>query len=79
MPNAKVKLLVVDDDVPLRMSLSELFTEYGHSVRSAADGLSALVEIENEIRTSFYPTSTCRGCLDSSCSQWSGVNFRLSG
>src|ERR1700689_988290 len=49
MPNAKVKLLVVEDDVSLRMSLAELFTEFGHCVRSAAAGFSALVEIENEI------------------------------
>ena len=49
MPNAKVKLLVVEDDVSLRMSLAEFFAEFGHSVRSAADGFSALAEIENEI------------------------------
>ena len=49
MPNAKVKLLVVDDDVSLLMLLSQIFTESGYSVRSAEDGFSALAEIRNEI------------------------------
>lgn len=49
MPGAKAKLLIVDDDVALRMSLSELFTEFGYSTRSAEDGFSALSEIRNEI------------------------------
>jgi CheY-like chemotaxis protein len=43
------KLLVVDDDLLLRMSLSKLFTILGYSVRSAADGFSALSEIRKEI------------------------------
>jgi CheY-like chemotaxis protein len=49
MPNANVKLLIVDDDAPLRRSLSELFTEFGHSVRSAEDGFSALFELSEEV------------------------------
>ena len=49
LPGAKAKLLIVDDDVLLRMSLTQLFTEFGYSVRSAADGFSALSEIRNEI------------------------------
>ena len=49
MPNAKVKLLVVDDDVSLLMLLSQIFTESGYNVRSAEDGFSALAEIRNEI------------------------------
>lgn len=49
MPNAKVKLLIVDDEPSIRMSLSHIFTGLGHSVRSAEDGFSALTEIRQEI------------------------------
>jgi len=49
MPNAKVKLLIVDDDVLLLMLLSQIFTESGYSVRAAEDGFSALAVIRNEI------------------------------
>jgi CheY-like chemotaxis protein len=49
MPNAKVKLLIVDDDVSIRTSLSLIFTTFGHSVRSAEDGFSALAEMRNEV------------------------------
>jgi len=49
MPNAKVKLLIVDDEVSLRASLSQIFTTFGHSVRSAEDGFSALGQIRNEM------------------------------
>jgi CheY-like chemotaxis protein len=49
MPSAKVKLLIVDDDAALRMSLSQILTEFGHSARSAEDGFSALSEIRNGI------------------------------
>jgi len=49
MPSAKVKLLIVEDDVALRMSLSQILTGLGHSARSAEDGFSALIEIRNGI------------------------------
>ncbi|HWB31852.1 MAG TPA: response regulator [Acidobacteriaceae bacterium] len=49
MPNAKVKLLIVDDEVSIRSSLSLIFATFGHSVRSAEDGFSALGEIRNEM------------------------------
>ena len=49
MPHAQAKLLVVDDDPSLRMSLLHIFTELGYSVRSAEDGFSALFEIRQEI------------------------------
>src|SRR6202034_1260539 len=49
MPNAKVKLLIVDDEVSIRTSLSLIFTGSGHSVRSSADGFSALFEIRQEL------------------------------
>jgi CheY-like chemotaxis protein len=48
LPNAKVKLLIVDDEVSLRTSLSLVFTALGHSVRSAEDGFSALGQIRVE-------------------------------
>jgi CheY-like chemotaxis protein len=49
MPNAEVKLLIVDDEVSIRTSLSELFSALGYCVRSAGDGRSALSEIQREI------------------------------
>ena len=49
MPNTKIKLLIVDDDVSVRESLTELFTDFGLSVRSAEDGSSALFEIRQEL------------------------------
>jgi CheY-like chemotaxis protein len=49
MPHAQAKLLIVDDDPSLRISLSHIFTELGYSVRSAEDGFSALFEIRQEI------------------------------
>jgi len=49
MQDTKVKLLIADDEVSIRLAMSELFTEFGHSVRSAADGLAALIEIRKEI------------------------------
>lgn len=49
MPNAKAKLLIVDDEVSLRSSLSMIFATFGHDVRSAEDGFSALSQIRNEM------------------------------
>ncbi|MGC1295595.1 MAG: response regulator [Alloacidobacterium sp.] len=48
MPNAKVKLLIVDDEPSIRVSLSQIFIASGHSVRSAVDGFSALIAIRQE-------------------------------
>jgi CheY-like chemotaxis protein len=45
MLDARVNLLVVDDDAALRMSLSHIFAAFGHRVRCAADGFSALSEL----------------------------------
>jgi DNA-binding NtrC family response regulator len=45
MPKSKVKLLIVDDELPIRTSLSQIFTEFQYVVRSAEDGVSALREI----------------------------------
>ena len=41
--------IIVDDDVSARESLTELFTDFGLSVRSAEDGSSALFEIRQEV------------------------------
>lgn len=49
MPKATVNLLVVEDDAALRMSLSHIFAAFGHHVRCAADGFSALSELRVEV------------------------------
>src|ERR1700690_561735 len=49
MSDPTVNLLVVDDDAALRMSLSHIFAAFGHRVRCAADGFSALSEIRLEV------------------------------
>lgn len=48
MPDGNVKLLIVEDEVSIRMLLSQIFTELGYKVRSAEDGFSALLEIRHE-------------------------------
>lgn len=45
----QARLLIVDDEPVIRSSMSRVLTEIGFSVRSAEDGLSALVEIRNEV------------------------------
>ena len=49
MSNAKVKLLIVDDEPSLRTSLSQIFATFGHGVRSAGDGFAALGEIQKDV------------------------------
>ena len=49
MHDARVKLLIVDDEVSIRSSLSQIFSTLGYCVRSAADGFSALSDIRQEI------------------------------
>jgi CheY-like chemotaxis protein len=49
MPNAKTKVLVVDDDDAVRVSLSQILTEFSYSVRSAEDGFAALLQIREGI------------------------------
>ena len=39
-------LLIVDDELSIRTTLSSVFTELGYSVRSASDGFSALALIQ---------------------------------
>ncbi|MEO6911007.1 MAG: response regulator [Edaphobacter sp.] len=49
MPTINRKLLIVDDEVLLRSSLSQIFTTFGYSARTAEDGFAALAAIENEV------------------------------
>ena len=49
MLDKPVKLLIVDDDVSIRASLSEFFSEIGYSLRFAEDGASALSEIRPDL------------------------------
>lgn len=49
MPNAKTKVLVVDDDDVLRVSLSQILTEFRYSARSVEDGFAALLQIREDI------------------------------
>jgi CheY-like chemotaxis protein len=49
MPDTKAKLLIVDDEPAVRISLTLVLDKIGYSVRAAADGLSALAELRNEV------------------------------
>lgn len=48
MTNTIKRLLIVDDEPSIRMSMTHLFTELGYSVRSAEDGFSALRQIRQQ-------------------------------
>ena len=48
MRPAQTKLLIVDDEASIRASLSNIFVQRGHQVRSSADALLALEEIGRE-------------------------------
>jgi CheY-like chemotaxis protein len=49
MSVTKARLLIVDDEPSIRMSISLVLAEIGYPVRSAADGFSALLEIRQEV------------------------------
>jgi CheY-like chemotaxis protein len=49
VPDTKERVLIVDDEPSIRVSMSLVLTELGYQVRSAEDGLSALGEIRQEI------------------------------
>jgi CheY-like chemotaxis protein len=49
MIEAKASVLIVDDEPSIRLSLSQVLTEIGYRVRSAADGVAALAEIRREV------------------------------
>jgi len=48
MAHVHGNILIVDDNVDLRMTLTVIFTYAGYSVRSAVDGFSALAEMRRE-------------------------------
>ena len=49
MPAPKASILIAEDEDAVRISLFQVFVMLGHPVRSAADGLAALIEMEKEI------------------------------
>ncbi len=49
MPRARIKLLIVDDEPVTRTTLTHIFSQLGHSVRSAADGFAALEHIRESV------------------------------
>jgi CheY-like chemotaxis protein len=49
MPDLKASILIVEDEESVRTSLAEILKELGHRVRCAADGIAALVEMNQEI------------------------------
>lgn len=49
MPGLKASILIVEDEESVRASLAEILKVLGHRVRCAADGLAALVEMNQEI------------------------------
>jgi CheY-like chemotaxis protein len=49
MIEAKANVLIVDDEPSVRLSMSQVLTEIGYRVRSAADGFAALAEIRREV------------------------------
>jgi CheY-like chemotaxis protein len=49
MPERKPALLVVDDELIIRTTLSLVLMELGYCVRTAEDGISALSEIQKEV------------------------------
>jgi CheY-like chemotaxis protein len=49
MTQTKIKLLIVDDEHSVRTSMAQVLTAVGYHVRYAEDGLSALVEMRNEV------------------------------
>jgi len=49
MSGTRANLLIADDDTATRMLLSQIFAEETYSVRTAADGFSALVEIQRAV------------------------------
>lgn len=49
MPVSKVSVLIAEDETAVRISLSQILVVVGYQVRSAADGLAALIEMEKEL------------------------------
>jgi CheY-like chemotaxis protein len=49
MPDSQARILLVDDEPSIRMSMAFILTQLGYRVRSAAEGFSALRAIREEM------------------------------
>jgi DNA-binding NtrC family response regulator len=49
MHETKANLLIVDDEPSIRMSLSHVLGEMGYRVRTAEDGVAALIAINDDV------------------------------
>jgi CheY-like chemotaxis protein len=49
MKDVKASILIVEDEESVRTSLAEVFAYLGYRTRSATDGLSALIQIRQEV------------------------------
>jgi CheY-like chemotaxis protein len=49
MPSLKARLLIVDDDAAITSTLDAIFSQLGHPVRTASDGISALQKIRTQV------------------------------
>ena len=49
MPYRNERLLIVDDEPAIRISLSSMLDEIGYPVRAAENGIAALIEIRKEV------------------------------
>lgn len=47
--NSKTRILVVDDDVTIRGTISRLLQEEGYEVTTAVDGFDALLSLQEEV------------------------------
>jgi len=46
---SKTRILVVEDDISVRLTISQLLTERGYEVTTAADGFDALLRLQQEV------------------------------
>lgn len=56
-----MKVMIADDDADLRELIGFTLAQAGYLVIKAADGTAALKRFEEESRTWWCSTSTCRG------------------
>jgi CheY-like chemotaxis protein len=49
MPDLKPSMLIVEDEELTRNTLAQIFKGLGYSVRSASEGLAALIEMRQEL------------------------------
>jgi len=46
---SKTRILVVEDDISVRLTISQLLSEQGYEVTTAADGFDALLRLQQEV------------------------------